>query len=491
MHPHNPKAKVATCAISVVLPLLCLLASGCSAARLGAQAQNKGKAKGKSPTTPPWSKHGYLTPGSLYSYDKNGTGNNLDYVNGLQGRKFKIVTVVEEPFVMLTDASVEATSVQPNFQGILIDLLHGVSNNLHFDYDLVLPKNGNTHAAAMDMLVNGEVDMIWAHTTITPYRSYYADWIVYSEPYYVLFVENMEMDPPASFFKFLRPFSNELWLTLLLMTTISGLIYYALESGWPVNFKSHEDKEPENESASIINSILANTLSLATGSGGNLEPQTPTGQFYLVFWSFFILITVAAYTAEMASYLTTQKLNKSIRSIDDLVSKGGSACVRYNSDELRVVSTLYPSLGTSVLFQSSYQVVEGIALGQCQGVVLDMTIGAYQIGKKEFCNLKASEHRFWREEVAVGLSHNLDEYIFPVLSHEIFKYRDQGFFDLATKKWVTDHDRCGRNLPSLQRTTATREVGSSLADFQGLFGIFFLVCALLTSIKVFGDLRVL
>ena len=128
------------------------------------------------------------------------------------------------------------------------------------------------------------------------------------------------------------PFSFSLWLGLLAVVILSGLVDYLLE----VRI------DPDAQIGWNVYEYVAGAL-----FGGFEYPKSPSSALFQVFLGFFVLVAVAAYTANLAAFLTvTAGSTISITSIHAAMDSSGSApnVCTYPNPLLNQFENTYPSL---------------------------------------------------------------------------------------------------------------------------------------------------
>ena len=133
-------------------------------------------------------------------------------------------------------------------RGYCIDLLRALSNRINFTYDLALSPDGqfghyvlrNQTVAGISTGVKkewtgliGEVvgeraDLIVAPLTINPER---AEFIEFSKPFKYQGITILEKKPSRSstLVSFLQPFSNTLWILVMVSVHVVALVLYLLD----------------------------------------------------------------------------------------------------------------------------------------------------------------------------------------------------------------------------------------------------------------------
>merc|ERR1711981_673475 len=100
-------------------------------------------------------------------------------------------------------------------------------------------------------------------------------------------------------FTFLQPFTNGLWLAIVALSLVSGIVLYAVEYN---STRSQDYAEATHWSQGVAVSVYL-AFALFTGTGGH-APATRGGRCLGVAMGFVFVVVLAAYTANLAAFLT-------------------------------------------------------------------------------------------------------------------------------------------------------------------------------------------
>lgn len=116
------------------------------------------------------------------------------------------------------------------------------------------------------------------------------------------------------------PLKAEVWLVALAALVVTGFIYLIVE-------RQNADEFPDGvHPASVVESVFKPCLRV-TGGGG-YGPKSWPGKLILASWSWFVVLFLAAYTANFASYLTVQNIPRpQYTSLADAMQKGAQICL--------------------------------------------------------------------------------------------------------------------------------------------------------------------
>ncbi|KAJ8299271.1 hypothetical protein KUTeg_023331 [Tegillarca granosa] len=122
---------------------------------------------------------------------------------------------------------------------------------------------------------------------------------------------NMLISKPkehSSIFQFMKPFSLELWMAIVGASFVVSVLYFILD---------YNDVERQF--------TLKETLWFSIGTllmrGTDFSPKRTAQRIVTAGFTFFVLITVSTYTANLAAFLTTTNLDQPISTLDELADR--------------------------------------------------------------------------------------------------------------------------------------------------------------------------
>lgn len=270
-------------------------------------------------------------------------------------RHLKVLTVEEKPFVYVRKleedgrakcASDEipcplfnATDTSTNefcCRGYCVDLLRALSNRVNFTYDLALSPDGqfghyvlknvsSSKGSGMKKVWTGLIgevvgeraDMIVAPLTINPER---AEFIEFSKPYKYQGITILEKKPSRSstLVSFLQPFSNTLWILVMVSVHVVALVLYLLDRFSPFGrFKSAATGNTEEDALNLSSAIWFAWGVLLNSGIGEGTPRSFSARVLGMVWAGFAMIIVASYTANLAAFLVLERPKTKLSGIND------------------------------------------------------------------------------------------------------------------------------------------------------------------------------
>lgn len=171
---------------------------------------------------------------------------------------------------------------------------------------------------------------------------------------------------------FLDPFSIGVWVMIGVTIVVSGLVYWFLDWFDTDSDSLELDKRPGQ---SMFLAALTFT--------GHFEfrPESRSAQIFTVSLSFWALIMMSAYTANLASYLVVQNTpSVEINSISDAVVNGYRMCVVRSTSPDNALSKAWPE-AKIVRTQTELEMFERVRNGTCE--VLFTSISGWKEYKED------------------------------------------------------------------------------------------------------------
>ncbi|KAF7659842.1 hypothetical protein LDENG_00291930 [Lucifuga dentata] len=246
----------------------------------------------------------------------NGTLTDRKLENNMRGVVLRVVTVLEEPFVMVSE---NVLGKPKKYQGFSIDVLDALANYLGFKYEIYVAPDHKYGSLQPDGQWNGlmgelvfkRADVGLSALTITPERESVVDFTTRYMDYSVG-VLLRKAERTMDMFACLAPFDLSLWACIAGTVLLVGILVYLLNWLNP----------PRLPMGSVSSTTLYNSMWFVYGSfvqqGGEVPYTTLATRMMMGFWWMFALIVISSYTANLAAFLTITRIENSIQSLQDL-----------------------------------------------------------------------------------------------------------------------------------------------------------------------------
>lgn len=248
-------------------------------------------------------------------------------------------------------------------------------------------------------------------------------------------IENNSSKQQLNFWSFLLPFKWGVWLLIVITVICTGLMYFLLERMNEDADELHLENKP---GAAIFYSFITMT--------GHYEfrPQTTAARLLTFSLTFFALIIVAAYTANLVSFLVVRNTEAfKIQSIEEAVLLGAPICVQEAVAIDEYLSEKYPN-AKLVRYESTAEMFMGLKKRQCQIAAVEMS--NYDIFSRDAevngdCTLKW--HGRVENIIPSGIATTIDtgilctSLISYVVDFHLTEMRGDGFVDQMWKDHLT------------------------------------------------------
>ncbi|KAH9421933.1 Glutamate receptor 2 [Dermatophagoides pteronyssinus] len=254
-------------------------------------------------------------------------------LENLENKIYYVTSIVEEPY-LIVKKSHGGKKFQGNdrFEGYCKDLADLIAQHLNITYEMHLVKDSkyggivknNTKEwnGMVGELVRHEADIAIAPLTITSARERVID---FTKPFMSLGISIMIKKPQKKnpgVFSFMNPLSYEIWMCVILAYVGVSVVLFLVSRFSPYEWRYEETVYGPHVSNDFS---LYNSLWFALGAimqqGCDVYPRSVAGRIVGSVWWFFTLILLSTYTANLAAFLTVERMVTPINSADDLVKQ--------------------------------------------------------------------------------------------------------------------------------------------------------------------------
>ncbi|NWV03422.1 GRIK3 protein, partial [Ptilonorhynchus violaceus] len=201
------------------------------------------------------------------------------------------------------------------FEGYCIDLLKELAIILGFSYEIRLVEDGKYGAqdekgqwnGMIKELIDHKADLAVAPLTITHVREKAID---FSKPFMTLGVSILYRKPNGtnpSVFSFLNPLSPDIWMYILLAYLGVSCVLFVIAR--PNHIYIHMYIKC---TYGCVKPVLSLYLLSPPLPGSELMPKALSTRIIGGIWWFFTLIIISSYTANLAAFLTVERMESPI-----------------------------------------------------------------------------------------------------------------------------------------------------------------------------------
>ncbi|XP_033168085.1 glutamate receptor ionotropic, kainate 2 isoform X2 [Drosophila mauritiana] len=407
-----------------------------------------------------------------------------------------VMTREERPYVMVKEDKNLTGNLR--FEGFCIDLLKAIAAQVGFQYKIELvPDNmygvyipeTNSWNGIVQELMERRADLAVASMTINYARESVID---FTKPFMNLGIGILFKVPtsqPTRLFSFMNPLAIEIWLYVLAAYILVSFALFVMARFSPYEWKNphpcYKDTDIVENQFSISNSFwfITGTF-LRQGSG--LNPKATSTRIVGGCWFFFCLIIISSYTANLAAFLTVERMISPIESASDLAEQteisygtleGGSTMTFFRDSKIGIYQKMwrYMENRKTAVFVKTYEdgikrVIEGSYAFLMESTMLDYAVqrdcNLTQIGgllDSKGYGIATPKGSPWRDKISLA----------------ILELQEKGIIQILYDKWWKNTgDVCNRDDKS-------KESKANALGVENIGGVFVvLLCGLALAVVV-------
>ncbi|XP_075975525.1 kainate-type ionotropic glutamate receptor subunit 1D isoform X3 [Anticarsia gemmatalis] len=420
------------------------------------------------------------------NYTRSYGENQKQIVEILQNKTLIVTTILSAPYCMRREASEKLTG-NAQFEGYAIDLIHEISKILGFNYTFKLAPDGrygsyNRETKEWDgmirELLEQRADLAIADLTITYDREQVVD---FTMPFMNLGISVLYRKPikqPPNLFSFLSPLSLDVWIYMATAYLGVSVLLFILARFTP--YEWHQTHSPEGDKLENIFS-LANCLWFAIGSlmqqSCDFLPKAVSTRMVAGMWWFFTLIMISSYTANLAAFLTVERMDSPIESAEDLAKqtkikygalKGGSTAAFFRDSNFSTYQRMWSfmeSARPSVFATSNKEGEERVVRGKgAYAYLMESTTIEYVVERN--CDL--TQVGGMLDSKGYGIAMPPNSPYRTAISGAVLKLQEEGKLHILKTKWWKEKRGGGSCRDETSKSSSTaNELG--LANVGGVF----------------------
>ncbi|CRL04875.1 CLUMA_CG017927, isoform A [Clunio marinus] len=390
---------------------------------------------------------------------------DMQRTEAMHNKTFKIISKWGEPFLMPAEAP-DGTILEGNarFKGYVPRLIKELQKNMGFKFVLEVVPDGEYGSLNKETkkwnglvkhLLDRKADLAVADLTITYERKTAVD---FTMPFMglgigILFVKPAKKE--TNLFSFLDPFDINVWkFTGAAYLSVSVLIFILSR----INRDDWEPAHPCMQEPEEVESIwnILNCVWLAMGSimgqGCDILPKGSTTRIVTGMWYFFALIMLASYTANLAAFLTMDRMDKTIGSAEDLAKqvkikygavKGGSTMRFFQESNFSTYQRMWAAMETNGDDSHTTSNQEGVARvlkdREKYAFMMESVPMQYAINKE--CDLKQVGELL--DSKGYGIALPMDSPWRKAFSEQILALSEKGVLDQLKREFWKKKNDCG------------------------------------------------
>ncbi|XP_073342950.1 glutamate receptor 1a isoform X5 [Pagrus major] len=416
-------------------------------------------------------------------------GSNDTY--GLQNRTYIVTTILESPYVMLKKNH-EQLAGNDKYEGYIVELAAEIAKHVGYQYKLKVVSDGKYGArdpetkmwnGMVGELVYGKADVAVAPLTITLVREEVID---FSKPFMSLGISIMIKKPTKSkpgVFSFLDPLAYEIWMCIVFAYIGVSVVLFLVSRFSPYEWHAEDYEEGgEPQTPTQTNEFgIFNSLWFSLGAfmqqGCDISPRSLSGRIVGGVWWFFTLIIISSYTANLAAFLTVERMVSPIESAEDLAKQteiaygtldAGSTKEFFRRSKIAVFEKMWSYMKAadpSVFVKTTDEGVMRVRKSKGKyAYLLESTMNEYIEQRKPCDTMKVGGNL---DSKGYGIATPKGSPLRNPVNLAVLKLNEQGLLDKLKNKWWYDKGECGSGGgDSKDKTSAL-----SLSNVAGVFYI--------------------
>lgn len=288
---------------------------------------------------------------------------------------------VAPPFVMKDD--------QGNYSGISIELWQQVASELQIDYEF----RETELTALFDEVQSGALQASVGALTLTAEREEIID---FTHPFYSTGLSIAVPDTGSAAWRTVSRLWS--WEFLMVLGVLTGLLLLVGTVFWLAERRHNSDMFGGGPTRGIGASFWWAAVTMTTVGYGDKAPITFVGRLIALIWMFAAVIIISSFTAAIATSLTVNHLESTVRTVDDLprvrvATVTGSVSAQF-LQRRNIAFTGFDRLSDSLKAMDS---------GKVDAVVYDRPILLYLANRAAHSNTVVLPNTFERQDYALVL----------------------------------------------------------------------------------------
>ncbi|XP_061775247.1 glutamate receptor 4a isoform X2 [Nerophis ophidion] len=415
--------------------------------------------------------------------------------SAMENRTVIVTTIMEGPYVMLKK-NWEMYEGNEQFEGYCVDLASEIAKHIGIKYKISIVPDGKYGArdpetkiwnGMVGELVYGKAEIAVAPLTITLVREEVID---FSKPFMSLGISIMIKKPQKSkpgVFSFLDPLAYEIWMCIVFAYIGVSVVLFLVSRFSPYEWHAEEPEEgttelgpadqPPNEFG-IFNSLWF-SLGAFMQQGCDISPRSLSGRIVGGVWWFFTLIIISSYTANLAAFLTVERMVSPIESAEDLAKQteiaygtldSGSTKEFFRRSKIAVYEKMWSYMKSAEPTVFTKTTAEGVArVRKSKGkyaFLLESTMNEYTEQRKPCDTMKVGGNL---DSKGYGIATPKGSQLRTPVNLAVLKLSEAGVLDKLKNKWWYDKGECG------PKDSGSKDKSSQALSLSNVAGVFYIL----------------
>uniref|UniRef100_A0A673NAQ8 Glutamate receptor n=1 Tax=Sinocyclocheilus rhinocerous TaxID=307959 RepID=A0A673NAQ8_9TELE len=414
--------------------------------------------------------------------------------SGMENRTVIVTTIMEGPYVMLKK-NWEMYEGNEQYEGYCVDLAYEIAKHIGFKYKISIVPDGKYGARDPETKIwNGMVGELvygvnYIPLTFCDVLTYYFVVLFIQEGPYVMLKKNWEMyEGNEQYEGYCVDLAYEIAKHIGFKYKISivpdgkygardpetkiwnGMVGELGTDGLPSD-------QPPNEFG-IFNSLWF-SLGAFMQQGCDISPRSLSGRIVGGVWWFFTLIIISSYTANLAAFLTVERMVSPIESAEDLAKQtdiaygtldSGSTKEFFRRSKIAVYEKMWSYMKSAEPTVFTKTTAEGVArVRKSKGkyaFLLESTMNEYTEQRKPCDTMKVGGNL---DSKGYGVATPKGSQLRTPVNLAVLKLSESGVLDKLKNKWWYDKGECG------PKDSGSKDKSSQALSLSNVAGVFYIL----------------
>nr|KAG5699186.1 hypothetical protein BaRGS_012707 [Batillaria attramentaria] len=388
----------------------------------------------------------------------------------------RIVTRQDDPFIIKQG---------DDYTGFSYDLLVKLAEKLSFSFTISditeRERMCGTLDGMVDELITGNASMAVGALEVTAERE-----TQISFSYTILSTQASVLIKKAkstqNFFQWLSPFRTDLWMMIIAFIGVAAAALFLISRFDPTQQGAEQRFDLKESVWYAINILLQGST--------DYSPQTTSMRAIIAFFWFSVIIIEAAYTANLAAYLTLQQIDNRIKTVHDLAgqtqikygAENGSGLMHFfrtqREDPFERMWAFMKINEETSLLSNTTEIIQKVNTGKFAFIADGVTNDYYA---SQYCGIEAIDQNFGAKDFSFGFPRGApyrDD-----INRALLELKEEGVLDDLKKQWWS----AGRNCTEDDQTRSVSEETTAELDIANMVGVF-IVLATFTFVAIVVDI---
>ncbi|CAB3367848.1 Hypothetical predicted protein [Cloeon dipterum] len=305
-------------------------------------------------------------------------------------------------------------------------------------------------------------------------------------------IESVPTSAPTRLFSFMNPLAVDIWLYVLAAYVLVSITMFVVARFSPYEWHNPHPCELENDVVenqfSMSNSFWF-TIGTLMQQGSDLNPKATSTRIVGGIWWFFTLIIISSYTANLAAFLTVERMITPIENAEDLAGQteisygtldSGSTMTFFRDSMIETYKKMWrfmenkkPSVFVPTYEEGIRRVLEGNYAFLMESTMLDYTV-------QRDCNL--TQIGGLLDSKGYGIATPMGSPWRDKISLAILELQEKGEIQMLYDKWWKNPgDTCTRN----DKGKESKANALGVANIGGVFVVLLCGLALAVIVAIF------